>query len=367
MTTRISAELEAKGQTKSEEDAVGLRQLEASPPVNSAHPTVLVITDYDDLHADAVIDALNVQHVPVFRLNTSDFAIAGQITMQVAGTTSGNQVRGEVSNALRKVSIEDVHSVWYRRPGQIRLNPAIAPNAQPYAQEQFRLALQYFQGALQAKWVNHPAANRRADNKMLQLTTARRLGFEIPDTVLTNSPHHLQSFRAEHAEQEIIVKDLDLSVASAKLLSRGIGTQALATNFVPEPSIVAAAPVVAQPFVPKAYELRCNVIGDQVFSARIDSPKSARLDWRQALGAAPDGSVRDLNQYSRFDLPSPVAKRLRDLCRAFDLRFAAIDLIVTPSDEYVFLELNPNGQWLWLQWDAHLPLIETMVHELTDW
>jgi glutathione synthase/RimK-type ligase-like ATP-grasp enzyme len=350
-----------------EEDASRLPRLqtEASPQSNSARPTVLVITDYDDVHADAVIEAMNLQQVPVYRLNTSDFAIAGRITMEVSGSTRANPILGEVSNPLKKLCLEDVHSVWYRRPGQIGLNPAIAPNAQPYAQEQFRLALQYLQDALPAKWVNHPAANRRADNKILQLTTARRLGFVIPDTVLTNSPSHLEGFRADHAQHEIIIKDLDLSMANAKLLLRGIGTQTLPADFVPDESIVAAAPVIAQPFVPKAYELRCTVIGDQICSARIDSPESARLDWRSALGAGPDGTAQDLNRYSSYDLPAPLVERLLALCRALDLRFAAIDLIVTPSGEYVFLELNPNGQWLWLQWDARLPLVETMVHELT--
>lgn len=326
---------------------------------------MLVITDYDDIHADAVIEALNLQDVPVYRLNTSDFAMAGRITMKVGGSARNSPMRGEVSDPLRTVCLGDVHSVWYRRPGQIRRNPAIAPNAQPYAQEQFRLALQYLQGALPAKWVNHPAANRRADNKILQLTTARQLGFVIPETVLTNSPSHLEGFRAEHADHEIIIKDLDLSVANAKLLLRGIGTQALPADFVLEASMVAAAPVIAQPFVPKAYELRCTVIGDQIFGARIDSPPSARLDWRGAYETAPDGTARDLNRYSSYELPAAVVERLLALCRAFDLRFAAIDLIVTPSGEYVFLELNPNGQWLWLQWDARLPLVETMVDELT--
>lgn len=363
---RISAELERVHQ-RLEEDAVRLPepQSAASPRSDSARPTVLVITDYDDVHADAVIEAMNLQQIPVFRLNTSDFAIEGRITMEVGGSTTARPFRGEVSNSVRSLCLEDVHSVWYRRPGQIRRNPAITRNAQPYAQEQFRLALRYLQGALVAKWVNNPAANRRADNKILQLTTARRLGFKIPDTVLTNSPHHLESFRADHAEHEIIIKDLDLSVANAKLLLRGIGTQALPADFIPEPTMVAAAPVIAQPFVPKAYELRCTVIGDRVFGVRIDSPESARLDWRSALDAGPDGLPRDLNTYSSYDMPAPLVKRLLALCRAFDLRFAAIDLIVTPSGECVFLEVNPNGQWLWLQWDARLPLVETMVHELT--
>lgn len=366
-TPRINSQLERGLDTASERDAgrVPRADPKASPRDTDSKPTVLVITDYDDVHADAVIEAMNIQHVPVYRLNTSDLALQGRITLEVGGADSACQMRGEISNSLRRVCLQEVRSVWYRRPRRVATNPAISANAQPYAQEQFRLALQYLQGSLDARWVNHPAANRRAENKILQLSTAQRLGFLIPDTILTNSPQHLDRFRAQHADQELIVKDLDLSMANAKLLLRGIGTQSLPGAFFPEPDTVTAAPVIVQPFVPKAFELRCTVIGDRIFAVRIDSPEFARLDWRSALTAGPDGRAKDLNRYSAYDLPHSERDRILAFCDELELRFAAIDLIVSPEEEYVFLEVNPNGQWLWLQWEAHVPLIEAMVDELS--
>jgi hypothetical protein len=51
--------------------------------------------------------------------------------------------------------------------------------------------------------------------------------------------------------------------------------------------------------------------------------------------------------------------------RSFEINFASIDMILTPDDEFVFLELNPNGQWLWLELELGLPLVASMVDLLT--
>jgi hypothetical protein len=50
---------------------------------------------------------------------------------------------------------------------------------------------------------------------------------------------------------------------------------------------------------------------------------------------------------------------------SFGINFASIDLIVTPSGEFVFLDLNPNGQWLWLEVELGLPLVAAMADLLT--
>jgi len=48
------------------------------------------------------------------------------------------------------------------------------------------------------------------------------------------------------------------------------------------------------------------------------------------------------------------------------LIFAAIDMILTPDGHYVFLELNPNGQWEWIENATHLPICSTLVDVLTE-
>ena len=104
-----------------------------------------------------------------------------------------------------------------------------------------------------------------------------------------------------------------------------------------------AAPCRFQNLVEKAYELRVTVIGQSVISMGINSQKheDTKIDWRV-------GQLRrDL--YDVVPLPPIVRQRVFDLMSRLGLVYGALDLIVTPDDEYVFLEINPGGQWLWME------------------
>jgi glutathione synthase/RimK-type ligase-like ATP-grasp enzyme len=65
-------------------------------------------------------------------------------------------------------------------------------------------------------------------------------------------------------------------------------------------------------------------------------------------------------------LPERVESFCRLIVHSYGLRFGAIDLIVTPDKDYVFLELNPNGQWAWIEQRTGLPLASALVDELTS-
>ncbi|WP_083683716.1 MULTISPECIES: hypothetical protein [Actinoalloteichus] len=91
--------------------------------------------------------------------------------------------------------------------------------------------------------------------------------------------------------------------------------------------------------VPKAFEVRVTVVGDRMFGLRIDAEtERGKQDWRS--------DHRRLN-YSVIKVPECVAVGVQRLMSRLDLVFGALDFVVTPADEWVFLEINPNGQWAW--------------------
>ena len=65
--------------------------------------------------------------------------------------------------------------------------------------------------------------------------------------------------------------------------------------------------------------------------------------------------------YEPHDLPADIGAALLEVVRGFGLRFCSADLVLTPDGRYVFLDLNPNGQWLWLEIEAGLPLSAAMA------
>jgi glutathione synthase/RimK-type ligase-like ATP-grasp enzyme len=110
-------------------------------------------------------------------------------------------------------------------------------------------------------------------------------------------------------------------------------------------------PMTFQEMVPKAMELRVTVVGKEIFSASINSQSSERAthDWRRD-GA---GLIED---WRRYDLPEDVKVRLLKLMDYFGLNYGAIDIIVTPDDRHIFLEVNPAGEFFWLERFPGLPI-----------
>jgi len=114
-------------------------------------------------------------------------------------------------------------------------------------------------------------------------------------------------------------------------------------------------PVLFQEYVPKEIELRMTVIEEDVFSCAIDSQKSERTkdDWRRY-------DFEKVPHYS-YKLPVDIENKLVDFLKNAGLKFGAFDMILTPNGEYVFLEINPNGQWYWIEKLTGMKITERLV------
>jgi glutathione synthase/RimK-type ligase-like ATP-grasp enzyme len=215
--------------------------------------------------------------------------------------------------------------------------------------------LWYFLGH-KTLWVNHPHANIAANYKLNQLGLANRMGFHLPNTIITNSPEDAQNFYDKYGK--IVVKPL-ASVPPG--IIDAMGQKVMTTHLLTENEAqllhnVSISPCILQEYVEKEIELRVTIIGESLFAVALDSQNTeyGKIDWRISLQA------EDLIHIP-YDLPPDIESKCRELVRVFGLKFGAIDLILTPSGEYVFLEINPNGQWVWIEQLTGLPMIDTMI------
>ena len=115
-------------------------------------------------------------------------------------------------------------------------------------------------------------------------------------------------------------------------------------------------PMTFQEMIPKALELRITVVGKRVMSASIKSQTSTRAthDWRR------DG-LQMVQDWQPYELPREVEERILRLMDYFVLNYGAIDIIVTPDGRHVFLEVNPVGEFFWLEQCPGLPISETIA------
>lgn len=207
-------------------------------------------------------------------------------------------------------------------------------------------------------WVNHPDANDRASSKLEQLRRAKRLGFEVPDTVVTNDPAVASAF-AESVGLPLACKPI--RTGYIELDGR---EQLFFTSVVDEGDLVEfgqedKTPYLFQPLIDKQCEFRVTVIGERVFSVRLDSQEreDSRVDWRR-------GDQTRL-AHTPTSLPARVEEHCRNLVHEYGLVFSAIDLALDRAGRYVFFEINPNGQWAWLEQITGIPLRAALADILT--
>jgi glutathione synthase/RimK-type ligase-like ATP-grasp enzyme len=116
---------------------------------------------------------------------------------------------------------------------------------------------------------------------------------------------------------------------------------------------VRVTPCLFQAWVEKAFEVRATIVGQRVFAARIDAlSEQAKVDFRRDYGAL---------RYSEWELPDQVVASLRRLLDSLDLSYGAVDLAVTEDLDYVFLEVNPDGAWGWIEQHTGLPIADALA------
>jgi glutathione synthase/RimK-type ligase-like ATP-grasp enzyme len=210
------------------------------------------------------------------------------------------------------------------------------------------------------RWVSPPHLIRFAEAKLPQLQLASRLGLRVPRTIVTNDPDEAHRFARNVgfnvAHKSLITPTVGCDDSVLGLFTRRLSRDELAQQI----DSIRFAPTLLQEYVPKTAEIRVTIIGSDTFATEIDSQSvdGARIDWRQV----DPFSIR----HRPVSLPDSLITVLRRFVGHYGLRFGAIDLILTPDGDYVFLENNPNGQWYWLEVLAGQPMAASMARLLTE-
>jgi glutathione synthase/RimK-type ligase-like ATP-grasp enzyme len=321
--------------------------------------SILIPTIPDDLHAAAVAHVLErMGHQPI-RWFCSDFPQQCTISMSPQGRAEASPCVVEGRGGL---PFTQADIFWNRRIAQPTISPELHEGDQRFAMRESTVLLA---GALellsrQSFAVNGLHEATRAENKVLQLAVARELGFSLPETLVSNDPARIRRFVREWAHAGTIYKSFRPATwkkSDDRLAA--LCTARVDEAMLPEDAMLQLGPGIFQAYVPKAYELRVTCMGDEVIAARLDSQatQDGKVDWRNT-------DVRHLS-ITRIELPPPVRALCCALLRRLGLVFGCIDLIVTPDDEYVFLEINQMGQFLWVE-DVcpEIPMLQTFCEFL---
>jgi glutathione synthase/RimK-type ligase-like ATP-grasp enzyme len=310
---------------------------------------VLIIAQPRDEHAVAVKDHLERLGKEVEVLDTSLFPESANLAMGYK--CCGNQRTFRLEVRGRVLDLSRFGSVWWRRPQPPQLSDQMMkPSHRVFAANEAYEALSGLWQCMDAQWVNDPARDMVAQRKAYQLKVAQEVGLRIPATMITNDPMEARKFVDARGYRDVAYK----SFASTEQEWRE--TRLLRQEEMELLDHVQHAPVIFQHYVEARYDLRITAVGERLFPAAIHSQQTAyKVDSRIDIGSAKVEAV---------EIPDEIEEKLLELKRRLGLVFGAIDMRLTPQGDYVFLEINPAGQFMYIEVATRQPMAAAMASEL---
>lgn len=316
---------------------------------------VLLITHSGDFFTiDKVSQAIQKRGALPFRLDTDKFPQEVQLKAHMGKFGSNYTLKyGDYS-----INSEQVQAVWMRRVWYSQLSENLALYFRAACVRESSATLEgFWDGLRDARWVDNLQRINVAENKLYQLRLAQEVGLTIPQTVVTNLPEEAREL-FYNVNGKMIAKLLTPLSYSMEGSSFFLYTSAVQEKDLLEADSLRYCPMVFQEQIPKLRELRIVYVNGNLFVGALDALryKNSTVDWRHASS--------DACLWEYHELPDEIAIRIKMYMLRLGLTFGAFDFIQTPSEEYVFLELNPTGEWGMLERDLDYPISEAIAEAL---
>ncbi len=307
-----------------------------------------IVTLEGDIHAYLVRQEMERTYgVPVAIVAADRIPAAGGVTWHdddPSATTLPTEDGGTVD-------VSRLRLVWWRRcHGRPEVPEQVTDRAmrQLVVKDSRAATRGAFLAAFGGTWLSDPYATERAQNKLLQLRVARAVGLTVPRTLVSSDPTAIREFTRAMGGR-VIGKTL------TGLLGTGLEAGRIHQDSLTDENELRLSPTIYQEEIPGTDHLRVQVFGPDVYAARITS---AALDWRLA------GDMR----VEPVTLDEPLQDALRTVVDRLGLRMGVFDLKIRPDGHPVFLEINPQGQFLFVEGMSDMPLTAAFArfaaHEL---
>jgi len=308
----------------------------------------LIVSSLYDFSTDLITHELERRGKKYLRLNREEF--------------NDYRLTIDTQETLFKVNIHDknyvippsLKAVYYRQPIFLRNTPGEALSiSEQLSRSQWMGFLRSLAIFERAKWINPLAATYLAETKAYQLAVANSIGFNTPQTLIGNDFRAFQKF-----EGKIIIKSLDTVLLREDdhcLFTYSTIKNAKELN----DENVSTAPLTVQEYISPKTDIRVTVIGKELVAVKITSGGlGIEEDWRTI--------ERDKIEYTDIELPNKIKDLCFEMLEKLGLNFGAIDLIANNNDDYIFIEINPTGEWGWLvneERKLHIDIVDLIVSE----
>ncbi len=311
--------------------------------------TVVIIAQPDDVHALCVGKRIETEHgAEAIIVDAADYPEKWQLTWMVENGVDSSY----------RLTVEGVHyegeqitGVWWRRVRRHVIPQSVTdPRVRQFSVDEAKAAFQGWIYSLGDKVVNPLMAEYAAHQKPYQLHHASMVGLRIPRTVVTNDATEVIEFHRKEKGNVIfkVLTGTDFQFTE---------TRTLEEDYISKLENLKFAPAIFQEKIVATADIRVTIVGDELFPVSIHPQHpGASLDWRLDIGA----------EIQPHTLPDDIAKKLIALQQALGIKFGAVDLRLTEGGEYVFLEVNPAGQWLFAEIHGQQKISSALARKLLE-
>lgn len=319
---------------------------------------VLCLTHSQDHYVPELVgEHLALLDLQMIRLDTDCFPLQ----VEISAWQSNCAVSGQITIAGQTHQLADFTAVWFRKNQQSDLRSELQGDVLKQATKEANTAKNAILYALEsAFWFDSPFDILRGENKQLQLMLARQSGLTIPNSLLTNSPVEALAFYQQQ-KKHIISKMLTPLTTFMSKAKSFVYTSKVQEKHIEQLDSLKFCPMQFQQEIDKAYELRVVYVAGEFFTGKIATTAVTddnKPDWRRARG-------QDFI-WQTYTLPKEVCDKIVRLMNKLSLNFGALDLIKSTDGEYVFLEVNPCGEWGMLQKELDLPIAQHIARAIKN-
>lgn len=268
-------------------------------------------------------------------------------------TTQASQFEGysvkltEFDEMIRVGGTAKFDSAWLRRVFRNETFPVSTdPSDQDFVRYQHR---KYLDGVLDRlgggslQWLNNRHHSLFAESKIEQLHACKELGIPFPETVITNDPTIIRKFI--RPAKDYVIKPLDVHTwefpDGSQLMSYTAGLDYASLEQFSDESLL-MAPAIYQERIHSSHELRVVYVAGKTFAVKIENT-SGTIDYRQHQT---DGTL----VFTPIELDPEIHDAMCKLCSHFNLVMASSDFCVDKTGAFKFLDLNPGGAFLFVEY-----------------
>lgn len=301
---------------------------------------ILTVSVQDDFHALAIQQAARTRGYRDFHIVECD-RISGR--QSLSWRSHGDSPPTVLTSEGIAIPVGEVSVLWWRRvkADQQATRHAATEHERNLVNNDCCGALAgTLAAAFHGRWISPPDATSRAADKLYQLAVAKEAGFRVPRTLVSQSRGDVVAF-AQQVGRAVVKPVI------------GAYGPFMFTQFIEDPMTIPVpsfevCPAVYQEYIEGHRHVRLNCFGERMYAALLETDS---LDWR------PDLKI----PMSKWNVPEDLARRVTSVLRRLGLRMGIVDLKLTPDGEPVWLEVNPQGQFLFLEPLVGEPLTDHFV------